>query len=540
MENIFIRLEEVSLDIDHNEDELSKKVANILGIAIEKINDLTVVKRAVDSRNRGKINFVYSADVLVDNPDKIVEKISKFHDKTVKRHRIRLQEAYVYEIPSVTVKSTDKRPIIIGSGPSGLFCALLMARAGLKPLIIERGKCVDKRVNDVNKFFNTGELNVNSNIQFGEGGAGTFSDGKLNTLIKNSRIKYIFNEFLLAGAPEDIAWQGHPHIGTDKLREVVKNMSKEIVNLGGEIRFESCLTNIGMKNGKIVSAIINDCEEIFTNELVLAIGHSARDTYEMLFENGVKMEQKVFSIGVRIEHKAKMINKAQYKDFYNSPKLPTARYKLVANSEGNRPVYTFCMCPGGYVVAAASEKGMLVTNGMSEYNQDGENSNSALLVNVFPEDIASDHSLAGIEFQRKWEKKAFEAGGRDFKAPAVLVSDFLNDRKSVEIADVKATYKPGIVLGSLDGCLPDYVLESIRGALPFLDRKVKGFAHPEALITGVETRTTAPVRLIRDESFQSNIAGLYPAGEGAGYAGGIISSAVDGIRIAEVIIEKYV
>jgi len=538
MKKLAIRLEEVSLDCESLDRILEKKVSKILDVPFEKFLKFEIVKRSVDSRSRSHVNFVYSVDVWLEDPENVLNKLQKFRKKDLVRHRIRLQEDYVYETFQVDKSKFEKRPVIVGNGPSGLFCALLLARAGLNPLVLERGNDVDRRVEDVERFFKTADLNVNSNIQFGAGGAGTFSDGKLNTLIKNPRIKHIFNELLLAGAPKDIAWQGHPHIGTDKLRGVVKNINKEIVSLGGEIRFGACLTDIKIENAKVMAVIVNDNEEILTDDLVLSIGHSARDTYEMLYEKGVDMERKVFSIGLRIEHRREMINKAQYKDFAKCSALPSARYKLVARAEGFRPVYTFCMCPGGYVVAAASEDGRLVTNGMSEYLQDAENSNSAVLVNVFPEDFESDHVLAGVEFQRKWEKKAFELGGGDFKAPAVLVGDFLNGRRSSKFGNVNPSYEPGVKLGSVDGCLPDYVLGAIRAALPILDRKVKGFAANDAVLTGVETRTTSPVRILRDEFLQSNVKGLYPSGEGAGYAGGIVSSAVDGLRVGEVIVGK--
>jgi uncharacterized FAD-dependent dehydrogenase len=431
------------------------------------------------------------------------------------------------------------RPIVVGSGPSGLFAGLLLARAGLKPLIIERGKNVDERIKDVDNFFVTGELNTESNIQFGEGGAGTFSDGKLHTLIDNPRKKFIFEELIKSGALPEIAFDAQPHIGTDKLRQIVKNIRQKIIRLGGEVRFATKLTDIEIADGKIVNVIFNEQEKIPVSDLILATGHSARDTYEMLYKKDLEIKAKPFAIGVRIEHTAEMINQAQYGEFFAHPKLPTARYRLVSHSEKNRAVYSFCMCPGGTVVAAASEDGRLTTNGMSEQAQDGQNSNSALLVNVLPSDFGGDSPLAGIEFQRQWEEKAFAAGGGRFKAPAQLVGDFLQNKPSTKIGDINATYPAGVTMATLEGCLPEFVLESLREALPILDRKVKGFAHPEAVLTGVETRSSAPVKIVRGENFQSNIAGIYPTGEGAGYAGGIISAAIDGLMVAEAIIEKY-
>ena len=410
----------------------------------------------------------------------------------------------------------------------------------MRPILVERGKNVDERVKDVGNFFATGKLNINSNVQFGEGGAGTFSDGKLHTLVNDPRKKFIFESFVKAGANPEIMFDAQPHIGTDKLRGVVQNIRKKIIDLGGEVRFEKCLTDIEIKDGKIKAAILDGKARIETDDLILAIGHSARDTYEMFFSKGLVMRQKPFAIGVRIEHKAEMINKSQYGEFWNHPNLPTARYKLVAHLENDRSVYTFCMCPGGTVVASASEEGRLVTNGMSEEKQNRENSNSALLVNVLPDDFESSHPLAGVEFQRKWEEKAYELGGGNFKAPAQLVGDFLADRISEKIGNVLPTYRPGITLAELKRCLPKYVAESLKKALPILHKKISGFADPEALLIGVETRSSAPVKIVRDEkSFQSNILGIYPAGEGAGYAGGIVSAAIDGMMVAEKIIEKH-
>jgi len=545
-----LSLQQIQLPITHSDDELQEKIAEFLGLDFEEVKNFKITKRAIDSRKkRQMIYFVYSITIELENESKVLK--SDTVKKNTKHHRIEIKEPYVYEgilrLPTVAPSNTagrqdDKRPIVIGTGPAGMFSALLLAKAGLKPLVIERGGDVDSRIRDVETFMETGKLNTESNIQFGEGGAGTFSDGKLNTLITNPRIKYIFDEFVKAGAPDTILWDAKPHIGTDKIRGLAKNIRKQIIKLGGEVRFDTLLTDIKIKNKKLVGIVLNNDEEIETDTLVLAIGYSARDTYEMLFNRKIDIEQKPFSIGVRIEHKAEMINKAQYDKFYNNEKLGSAKYKLVSHSDDNRSVYTFCMCPGGYVMPSTTEEGYVVTNGMSEYAQDGENSNSALLVNVSGRDFESNHPLAGIEFQRKWEKKAFELGGNNFYAPVQLVGDFLNNIKYTKIKSVKPTYKPGVTFTSLDDCLPDFVAESLREALPKLDNKINGFANPGAILTAIETRSSSPLRITRDkETKQSNITGIFPAGEGAGYAGGIVSSAVDGLMIGEAILNtaKY-
>ena len=536
-----MRIEEVGLPIEHTPQELVQAIAKILGFNKEVKFEYSIAKRAVDSRSRRVILFTYSVNVYLPNPAEIVALFTAKRPDLVARHHIRLMSPYEYVIPTISSSKIMKRPVVIGTGPAGIFCAIILAEAGCKPIVIERGKDVTRRIKDVDVFVETGVLNPESNIQYGEGGAGTFSDGKLYTLVNNPRLKFVFETFVKAGAPDEILWDAHPHIGTDILRATVQNMRHRIIELGGEVLFDSCVTDITIKDGKIISLEINNGERALeVEDVVLATGHSARDTYEMLYKRGLAMEQKVFSIGVRIEHSQEMINRCQYHDFYDHELLPTARYKLVAHPKSARPVYTFCMCPGGHVMAAASEPNMLVTNGMSKHAQDGDNSNSALLVNVFPKDFGSDHPLAGIELQRKWEYAAFLAGGSNYDAPAVLVGDFLNKKPSTKLGKVIPTYRPGIKLGSIDDCLPDYVLESLREALPLLDEKMKGFASPDAVITGVETRTTSPLRILRnDTTLESSVAGLYPAGEGGGYSGGITSSAFDGMLIAETIIKKY-
>jgi len=524
-----IRIEEVPLELDDNENILKSKISKILGIPEKEIINYTIVKRAIDSRRRNVL-LIHSVDVKIKNSNSI--------KKWEKKHRTRIHEPFIYQ-EKIVKENPNKNIVVVGSGPCGLFATLLLAKAGLNPLLIERGKDVDSRIQDVDEFFQKGNLNTKSNIQFGEGGAGTFSDGKLYTLIKDPRSKYIFSEFIKAGAPEEIAWSASPHVGTDKLRGVIKNLRKEIEKLGGKIKFKTCMTDIEIKDNKLEAIIVNNEKKIPVDELILATGHSARDTYRMLFDRKIKMQPKAFSIGVRIEHKSEMINKAQYEEAYKHPKLGAAKYKLVQHLKDKRPVYTFCMCPGGYVMGATSEENAVVTNGMSKYAQDGENSNSALLVPINADDFDSDHPLAGLKFQEKWERKAYIAGGSDYSAPVQLVGDFLKNKPSTEIKSIEPTYKPGVKPASLDSCLPDYVIDSLKEALPLLDRKIAGFANSEAVLTGIETRSSSTVRIERNEQYESNISNLYPAGEGAGHAGGIVSSSIDGLKVAEIIIEKY-
>lgn len=541
VKNNFIRIDEIFLTLDEEEDALGLKIVKILGVDEKEIVRYSIAKRAIDSRKKENIFFVYSVNVELKNPQNYLsrqKRLSSTLKKKALRHKVRWQEPYVYKIKKA-VPDFSQRTVVVGTGPSGLFSALVLAQAGLKPLVVERGEDVDARIKDVNAFFLKGEFKENSNVQFGEGGAGTFSDGKLYTNVKDPRTKYIFDQLIASGAPKRIANDAHPHIGTDKLRTVVKNLRKKIIELGGEVKFNACLTDIETDNEKIVAVTFNEHEKISVDNLVVAIGHSARDTYQMLYEKNLEMKAKSFSIGLRIEHPVDLINKSQYGNYYNHPKLPTAKYKLVAHLKDKRSVYTFCMCPGGFVVAASSEKEMVVVNGMSTYAQDGQNSNSALLVNVTPDDFESDHPLAGVEFQRTWERAAFVSGGKDYRAPAQLVGDFLKGQPSKNPGSVTPTYKPGVVMTSLDGCLPDYVIESIKSALPVLDQKIKGFAKDDALLVGVETRSSAPVRFVRNEYLQSNIKGVYPAGEGSGYAGGIVSAALDGMKVAESIIDKF-
>ena len=540
--NDFIRIDEIALTLDQKESILESKIIKILEINVNDIIRHFIIKRAVDSRKKDNILLVYSVGVELKNPQKYLSKknqsLRSIKKKTL-RHKIRLQAPYVYDIQKANM-GDELRPVIVGAGPSGLFCALVLAEAGLKPLLIERGVDVPTRVRDIKAFFETGELKLDSNIQFGEGGAGTFSDGKLYTNIKSSRIKYVFDEFIEGGAPPRIATDAHPHIGTDRLRPVIINVRKKLIRLGGEVRFSTTLTDLEIKNGKVVSALFDNKERILVNHLILAMGHSGRDTYEMLYKHKLEMKPKSFAVGLRIEHARELINESQYGSCACNDKLPTARYKLVAHLKDNRSVYTFCMCPGGFVVNSCSEEGMLVVNGMSKFTQKGDNSNSALLVNVLPEDFGSTHPLAGVAFQRHWEHQAFLAGGSNYKAPAQLVGDFLKGKPSTESKSITSTYEPGVKMTSLESCLPDFVIKSIKESIPVFDRKIRGFSQADAVLVGVETRSSAPVRFVRDDSLQSNIRGIYPIGEGAGFAGGIVSSAVDGMKAAESIIAEFI
>ncbi|HEX37587.1 MAG TPA: hypothetical protein ENG70_01815 [Candidatus Cloacimonetes bacterium] len=537
-----IRIEEIRLPINSSRTRLKEEICRILHLKAEDIEYYKLIKKAIDARKKKNILFVYTVDVIFS--DKIVEKeclISLQEDrynKLKKRHRIREMEPYNYEIPRVNYTKYNQRPIVVGSGPAGLFAGLLLAKAGLEPLIIEKGKKVEERIDDVEQFLKTGELNTTSNIHFGEGGAGTFSDGKLYTLINDHRTKYIFDEFIAAGAPTEIAYSARPHIGTDNLRKMLRIFREKIENFGGEFLFEHALQDIIIEDCMVKKIKVNG--KIYTtSSLILAIGNAARDTFEMLRHRHINMEAKAFSIGVRIEHPREYINKLQYAENYKNPKLPQAQYKLAVHLRNGRGVYTFCMCPGGWVVPAATEAGGVVTNGMSTFAQDNVNSNSALLVGVTPADFPSDDPLSGIEFQRIWEQKAFACGGGDHYAPVQLLGDFLEDKPSASYKSVIPSYKPGKTPGSIKECLPDFVYESLKEAIPLLDKKLPGFAYPSAVLTAIETRSSSPLRIVRGEDFQSNIKGLYPAGEGAGYAGGIVSSAVDGMKVAEKILVNY-
>jgi hypothetical protein len=525
-----IRLTNIALRFDHEADALSDVILRRLNISERELLGFTVVRKAIDARRKARILAVYTIDVRVTDEAELLSRFAG--DASVSAGR-----DMSYRMPTVR-RINGPSPVVVGSGPCGLFATLILTECGYEPVLIERGKEVEARVKDVHDFWRNGRLDPESNVQFGEGGAGTFSDGKLTTQIKDrsNRSRKVLDEFVRAGAPEDILYQAKPHIGTDNLVRIVKSIRNRIMFLGGQVRFETKLTGIEIMEGKVAGAIVNGAEIIETDRVVLCTGHSARDTFEMLHRLGVNMQAKPFSIGVRIEHPQQMIGKAQYGKFASDPLLGAAEYKLVHHCPNGRSAYTFCMSPGGTVIASSSEAGRVVTNGMSSHSRSGANANSALLVGVGPVDFGSTSALGGIEFQRKWEARAFEVAGGNYFAPVQLVGDFLAQRASKAIGEVIPTYTPGTTPCNLIQCLPEFVVETFRLAIPKMNNKLKGFSMNDAVMTAVESRSSSPVRIIRDETFQSpTVKGLYPAGEGAGYAGGIISAAVDGIKIAEAI-----
>lgn len=527
-----IRINNIVLDINEEKDVIKRRCAKKLRISEESIKNLKILREAVDARKKDSIKFNYTLEVEVDKEEALVKKLN---DKDVKIEENKYTDEF-----SFGSKKNNSRPVVVGMGPAGMFAGLLMARKGYKPIIIERGQKVEDRTKAVNKFWTTGELNTESNVQFGEGGAGTFSDGKLTTRIKDNRCDYVLEALVKAGAPEEITYSGKPHVGTDVLKDVVKNIREEIISLGGEVRFNSRLEDIKIKDGSLEEIIVNG-EAIPCEILILAIGHSSRDTYEMLFKRGVFMAAKPFAIGVRIEHPQGMIDESQYGKFAGHKRLKAADYRLsFIGEKTKRAIYSFCMCPGGEVVAAASEDKRLVTNGMSYYKRDKDNANSALVVTVGPEDFGTANPLSGMQFQRHYEALAYIAGGENYTAPVQLVGDFLKDRVSNKLGEVIPSYKPGFEFRELKNCLPKEVIGALKEGLLSFDKRIKGFAREDAVLTGIETRTSAPVRIERNENFQSiTVKGLYPTGEGAGYAGGIVSAAVDGLKIAEAIMKDW-
>ncbi len=488
---------------------------------ISEVSKWKIIKKSVDARDKANVHFSYSFEVLKNGEEEpLKENLYEVKDKV----------------------NLEKRPVVIGMGPAGLFSAYTLALNGYKPIVLEQGKCIEERQKDVDEFINNRRLNVNSNIQFGEGGAGTFSDGKLTTNVNSPLNNTVIDTFIKFGAPKEISYLTKPHLGTDNLKKIIKNMREEIIKLGGEVRFNSKVVDFEVSCDKeqkgIEAVILENGEVIKTNDVILAVGHSARSTFEKLLQKEVKMEQKPFSVGVRIEHKQSMINEAQY-GTKTKLKLPPAEYKLVYHGDDGRSLYTFCMCPGGYVMASSSEEGTIVTNGMSYFNRDGENANSALLVNINPDDyMKDDNPLNGIYFQKALEKKAFEVAGKNYNAPIENVGSFLN-RKNDNIENaVIPSYKPGVTYCNIREIFPQYINDTLEKGLLYFDTKIKGFANENAILTAIESRSSCPVRILRDDKMNTNIIGIHPCGEGAGYAGGIMTSAIDGIRVAKAIVTK--
>ncbi len=530
-----LRLTEIKLSLDHTPEEIEKAAISRLDIAPSDLISCTVFRRAHDARKKHSIKLIYSLDVEVKNEELILNHCSKAIN-------IKPAPDIEYKFTAKAPEKLSSRPIVIGAGPCGLFAALILAQMGFRPIILERGKVVRERTKDTWDLWRKSKLHTESNVQYGEGGAGTFSDGKLYSQIKDRRHlgRKVLTEFVEAGAPAEILTEAHPHIGTFRLVKMVENMRRTIESLGGEYRFESRVTDFDIETGsdgeqKIRGVVLDNGEHIASDHVVLAVGHSARDTFQMLYDRGVYVEAKPFSIGFRIEHPQSLIDEARFGSNAGNPILGAADYKLAHHASNGRDVYSFCMCPGGTVVAATSEEGRVVTNGMSQYSREERNANAGIVVGITPEDYPGN-PLAGIDFQRKWESAAFIAGGETYAAPAQRVGDFIAGVPSKSLGAVVPSYKPGVTPADLSSCLPDYAIAAIREALPAFGRKIKGFDMDDAVLTGVETRTSSPIRIKRDKTFQSiNTKGLFPAGEGAGYAGGILSAGVDGIKVAEAV-----
>jgi len=525
-----LRLTEIKLPLGHHADDLHAAILKRLNISADELLGYTVYRRGFDARKPSAISLIYTLDVEVKNEAALLK---KFKDTP---HIAPSPDTSYHFVAHAPDKLTD-RPVVIGTGPCGLFAGLLLAQMGFRPIILERGKAVRERTKDTFGLWRQSKLDPESNVQFGEGGAGTFSDGKLHSQIKDPKHygRKVLTEFVKAGAPPEIMYVSKPHIGTFKLVGMVEEMRATIESLGGDIRFTSRVDDILIDNHQVKGVKLSSGEQIAASHVVLAIGHSARDTFEMLHKRGVYLEAKPFSIGFRIEHPQSLIDRSRFGINAGNPLLGAADYKLVHHCSNGRSVYSFCMCPGGTVVAATSEPGRVVTNGMSQYSRNERNANSGIVVGITPADYPGD-ALAGIEFQRRWESRAYELGGGNYNAPAQLVGDFLAGRPSTSLGSVVPSYTPGVTLTDLSSALPDYVIAAIREALPAFEKQIKGYAMNDAVLTGVETRTSTPVRIKRKEDYQSiNTVGLYPAGEGAGYAGGILSAAVDGIEVAEAV-----
>ena len=527
-----LRLTELRLPITHTEQALADAIVSRLNISAEDLLEFKIYRRGYDARKPAVIMLVYTLDVAIKNEAAVLQ--SLVNDKQVS-----LAPDMAYKFVAKLSARPAQRPVVIGFGPAGLFAGLILAQMGFAPIILERGKAVRERTKDTFGLWRTSVLDPESNVQFGEGGAGTFSDGKLHSQVSDPKYygRKVLEEFVLAGAPEEILYVSKPHIGTFRLVSMVEKMRATIESLGGEIRFSARVDDVFIEEGKICGVQLSSGEQLATQHVVLAIGHSARDTFEMLHHRGVFMEAKPFSIGFRIEHPQSLIDRCRFGVHAGNELLGAADYKLVHHCKNGRSVYSFCMCPGGTVVAATSEKNRVVTNGMSQYSRNERNANAGIVVGITPEKDFPGGPLAGIALQRELESRAFELGGRDYFAPGQLVGDFVANKSSTEFGSVQPSYTPGVRLGNLNTALPDYAIDAIREAIPALDKKLRGFALHDAVLTGVETRTSAPLRIKRnDDNLQSiNTQGLYPCGEGAGYAGGILSAAIDGIEVAEAL-----
>ena len=526
-----MKISNINVFEDITDDELLTKVCKKNKINKSQVTSWHITKKSIDARDKSNVHYNYSVEIFCGDEES------------------NLSEENLLKVENT--KKFDKNPVVIGAGPAGLFATYTLALNGAKPILVEQGKKVEDRQKDVDDFINNGKLIPTSNVQFGEGGAGTFSDGKLTTGVNNVLNKTVLETFVKFGAPDQILYLNKPHMGTDNLVKIVKNMREEIIRLGGKVLFETKVIGFeydgissndeaekdDVASKSLKAVILSSGEKIATDNVILAVGHSARDTFETLYKDGAQMEPKAFSVGVRIEHKQKMINESQY-GTQTKLKLPPAEYKLVYHAESGRTCYSFCMCPGGTVMASSSEDGTIVTNGMSRFAREGENANSAILVNVVPSDYYKSTPLDGIYFQKDLEEKAFNFGGRNYFAPIQRVEDFLNNIKTEKIGEITPSYKPGVTLSNLNEILPDFVSQTLKEGIVYFDTKLKGFATPDAIMTGVETRSSSPLKINRNEEFESNIDGIYPCGEGAGYAGGIMTAAMDGIKVAKSILTK--